>query len=146
MRFYFGEFDIGSTNNPISDIFFFFNTCQLYVVLIYTVRRNSVLVTHGSLRVSKEGAQNLSKVVTVFFFCFPYAAPISLRFEPVGRWYEANIHRRQHGLSSHHSSSSASSSAGSEADFSSDEEDHNFLLTLDPTDCKVKVQKSLPLK
>ncbi|XP_058959780.2 dnaJ homolog subfamily C member 2 [Pocillopora verrucosa] len=64
------------------------------------------------------------------------SAPISLRFEPVGRWYEANIHRRQHGLSSHHSSSSASSSAGSEADFSSDEEDHNFLLTLDPTDCK----------
>ena len=70
LRFYFGEFDIGSTNNPITDIFFFFNTCQLYVVLIYTVRRNSVLVTHGSLRVSKEGAQNLSKVVTVVLFVF----------------------------------------------------------------------------
>ena len=74
-----------------------------------------------------------------WYFCFPFAAPTSLRFEPVGRWYEANIRRRQHGLSSHHSSSSASSSAGSEGGFSSDEEDHNFLLTLDPTDCKVKV-------
>ena len=28
------------------------------------------MVTHGSLRVSKEGAQNLSKVVTVVFFVF----------------------------------------------------------------------------
>lgn len=64
------------------------------------------------------------------------SAPSSLRFEPVGRWYQANIHRRQHGLSSHHSSSSASSTASSEGGYSSDEEDHRFLLTLDPTDWK----------
>ncbi|KAL9960620.1 hypothetical protein ACROYT_G034103 [Oculina patagonica] len=64
------------------------------------------------------------------------STPSSLRFEPVGRWYEANIRRRQHGFSSHHSSSSASSSASSEGGYSSDEEDHRFLLTLDPTDWK----------
>ena len=74
----------------------------------------------------------------VIYFNFVAIASSSLQFEPVGRWYEANIHRRQHGLSSHHSSSSASSSASSEAGYSSDEEDHRFLLTLDPTDWKVK--------
>jgi len=74
----------------------------------------------------------------VIYLNFVAIAPSSLQFEPVGRWYEANIHRRQHGLSSHHSSSSASSSASSEAGYSSDEEDHRFFLTLDPTDWKVK--------
>ena len=66
-------------------------------------------------------------------------APSSLRIEPVGRWYEANLRRRQHGLSSHHSSSSSSSSASSEGGFSSDEEDYNFLLTLDPSEWKVHI-------
>lgn len=76
-------------------------------------------------------------VYLLILFLFFAIAPSSLRFEPVGRWYEANIHWRQHGLSSHHSSSSASSSASSEGGYSSDEEDHRFLLTLDPTDWKV---------
>lgn len=64
------------------------------------------------------------------------SAPSSLRIEPVGRWYEANLRRRQQGVSSHHSSSSASSSASSEGSLSSDEEDPNFLLTLDPAEWK----------
>ncbi|KAM7437269.1 DnaJ (Hsp40) [Porites harrisoni] len=64
------------------------------------------------------------------------SAPSSLRIEPVGRWFEANLQRRQHGLSSHHSSSSSSSSASSEVNLSSDEEDPNFLLTLDPSEWK----------
>lgn len=81
--------------------------------------------------------RNILLFICLFILIF-VIAPSSLRFEPVGRWYEANIHRRQHGLSSHHSSSSASSSASSEGGYSSDEEDHRFLLTLDPTDWKVE--------
>ena len=65
-------------------------------------------------------------------------APSSLRIEPVGRWFEANLRRRQHGHSSHHSSSSSGSSASSEVNLSSDEEDPNFLLTLDPSEWKVE--------
>lgn len=42
----FGEFGIGSANNPLSDIVILM-TCQLDIVLIY-VRRNAVLVTYGS--------------------------------------------------------------------------------------------------
>ena len=70
--------------------------------------------------------------------CATVLAPSSLRIEPVGRWFEANLQRRQHGLSSHHSSSSSSSSASSEVNLSSDEEDPNFLLTLDPSEWKVE--------
>ena len=72
-------------------------------------------------------------------------APSSLRIEPVGRWFEANLQRRQHGLSSHHSSSSSSSSASSEVNLSSDEEDPNFLLTLDPSEWKVEFMCSITL-
>ena len=78
-------------------------------------------------------------------FCAIVLAPSSLRIEPVGRWFEANIQRRQHGLSSHHSSSSSSSSASSEVNLSSDEEDPNFLLTLDPSEWKVEFMYSITL-
>ena len=75
--------------------------------------------------------------------CATVLAPSSLRIEPVGRWFEANLQRRQHGLSSHHSSSSSSSSASSEVNLSSDEEDPNFLLTLDPSEWKVEFKYSI---
>ena len=78
-------------------------------------------------------------------FCAIVLAPSSLRIEPVGRWFEANLQRRQHGLSSHHSSSSSSSSASSEVNLSSDEEDPNFLLTLDPSEWKVEFMYSITL-
>ena len=78
-------------------------------------------------------------------FCVIVLAPSSLRIEPVGRWFEANLQRRQHGLSSHHSSSSSSSSASSEVNLSSDEEDPNFLLTLDPSEWKVEFMYSITL-
>ena len=42
----FGEFGIGSANNPLSDIVILM-TCQLDIVLIY-VRRNAFHVTYGS--------------------------------------------------------------------------------------------------
>ena len=90
-----------------------------------------------SLPLSCSQPENSLFCICLFILIYFAIAPSSLRFEPVGRWFEANIHRRQHGLSSHHSSSSASSSASSEGGYSSDEEDHRFLLTLDPTDWKV---------
>lgn len=96
----------------------------------------SVLAQPGSLIMNSTRKYFVVYLLIHYIFCL--IAPSSLRFEPVGRWYQANIHRRQHGLSSHHSSSSASSTASSEGGYSSDEEDHRFLLTLDPTDWKVK--------
>ena len=98
-----------------------------------------LLVSIGTARFPyHEFNQKIFCGLFAYLLHFFLIAPSSLRFEPVGRWYQANIHRRQHGLSSHHSSSSASSAASSEGGYSSDEEDHRFLLTLDPTDWKVK--------
>ncbi|XP_071810074.1 dnaJ homolog subfamily C member 2-like [Asterias amurensis] len=65
-------------------------------------------------------------------------APIIVRLEPVGRWFEAHIHRRHH----HHNLSYTSGSLGSDSssDSSDDDleydEDDSMLLTLDPKDWK----------
>ena len=70
---------------------------------------------------------------------FLFAAPVSCTFEPVGRWFEAFITRRQHSSTSHLSTGSAGSSSESNEDenVSSDEEDDSFILLLDPKEWKV---------
>ena len=67
-----------------------------------------------------------------------------MRLEPVGRWFEAHIHRRHH----HHTLSYTSGSLGSDSssDSSDDDleydEDDSMLLTLDPKDWKVMFDKT----
>ncbi|XP_032218836.2 dnaJ homolog subfamily C member 2 [Nematostella vectensis] len=57
--------------------------------------------------------------------------------EPVGRWYEAYITRRQHSTSSHHSlGSDSDDSSSSDESLDSETEDDAFLLTLDPKEWK----------
>ena len=48
-----GEFGFGSTNNPLIDIFFFSHYLSAWYH-VDTVRRNSILVTHGNLSVNRD--------------------------------------------------------------------------------------------
>ena len=50
LRCWLGEFGFGSTNNPLIDFFSFSHYLSAWFH-VDTVRRNSILVTHGSLRV-----------------------------------------------------------------------------------------------
>ena len=49
-----GEFGFGSTNNPLIDFFFFSWHYLSAWYHVDTVRRNSVLVSHGSLSVNRD--------------------------------------------------------------------------------------------
>ena len=49
----FGEFGLGSTNNPLVDIFIYSHHLSAWYC-IYIVRRSSVLVTRGSYRVKQK--------------------------------------------------------------------------------------------
>ncbi|XP_038054398.1 dnaJ homolog subfamily C member 2-like [Patiria miniata] len=66
------------------------------------------------------------------------SAAVTVRVEPVGRWFEAHLHRRHH----HHNLSHTSGSLGSDSssDSSDDDleydEDDSMLLTLDPKEWK----------
>lgn len=50
--FNFGEFGIASTNNPLSNIFLYFHHVATWCC-IDILKKNSVLVIHGSLRGDK---------------------------------------------------------------------------------------------
>ena len=58
----FGEFSIGSTNNPLIDILLYSRHFYAWYC-IDIVRRNSLLVTHGSSFVSLQGAWRMGELV-----------------------------------------------------------------------------------
>ena len=58
----FGEFGIGSTNNPLIDILLYSHHFYAWYC-IDIVRRNSLLVTHGSSFVSLQGAWRMGELV-----------------------------------------------------------------------------------
>ena len=100
-----------------------------------------ISITHKSIR-SENLITQLGYTKKIHLKCCSLItlAPVSLKFEPVGRWYEAHINRRHHTLSSYHSVGSGSSDSLSSSDESldSEEEDDSFLLTLDPKEWKVE--------
>ena len=53
LRCWLGGFGFGSTTNPLVDSFLFFHYLSAWYH-VDTVRRNSVLVTHGSLSVNRD--------------------------------------------------------------------------------------------
>nr|XP_002739518.2 PREDICTED: dnaJ homolog subfamily C member 2-like [Saccoglossus kowalevskii] len=66
------------------------------------------------------------------------SAPVCLKVEPVGRWYQAYISRRHHRRTLSHTEdyNSSSSSDYSDDDIITEDEDETFLLTLDPKEWK----------
>ena len=67
-----GEFGFGSTNNPLIDFFFFSRHYLSAWYHVDTVRRNSVLVSHGSLSVNRDcdTIPQLSNYSTKYFLHF----------------------------------------------------------------------------
>ena len=67
-----GEFGFGSTNNPLIDFFFFSWHYLSAWYHVDTVRRNSVLVSHGSLSVNRDcdTIPQLSNYSTKYFLHF----------------------------------------------------------------------------
>lgn len=68
-----------------------------------------------------------------------FQAAVKVRFEPIGRWYEALCLRRKHKHSLSQHSLESSSSEESEEVEEEDEEDESLLLGLDPKEWKVNL-------